>query len=220
MVSGADGDRARVRHEHDHVLADAVAAWVRATAEGYASKPRPPATPELARLRAAHAARDAVLAMIEAETDRAIEAARQRAPDGHTWAAIGAELGITGQGVGKRAREHELVVTRTLRTPAQRAADRRRTRLQEAALARLRRRWPAERDVREVVREDGVVGYVPASRPESVPEWAEPVPYKQLVKTEPTPTRLPRRVFGSALERARVGMAGVGVYRPERLRRG
>jgi hypothetical protein len=74
-----------------------------------------------------------VLAIVETETDRAIEAARQRAPDGHTWAEIGTELDMTGQGVGKRAREHNLVTERTLRTPAQRAADRRRAKLQEAA---------------------------------------------------------------------------------------
>jgi hypothetical protein len=52
-----------------------------------------------------------------------------------------------------------------------------------------------------------------------MPEWAEPVAYKQLLPSEPRPTPLPRRVFDSALERARIGMAGVGVYRPELLRR-
>ncbi|MFC0436155.1 hypothetical protein [Kutzneria buriramensis] len=209
--------------DHDSVLADAVAAWVLATAEGYGDRGRSPATPELTRLRAAHAAREALLAVVEAEIDRAIEAARQRTPDGHTWAEIGGELGVTGQAVGKRARERSLTTKRTLRTPEQRAVDRRRTKLQEAAFVRACRRWPAEREIREVVREDGVVGYVPASRPEATPEWAEPVAYKQLLTPESTPAvppRLPRRVFANALERARSGMAGVGVYRPELLRRG
>lgn len=62
-----------------------------------------PAAPGLEALAAVTALRRALLA-VEA---RAIHTARA---NGHHWASIGAALGLSGQGAGKRARQlHQLV---------------------------------------------------------------------------------------------------------------
>lgn len=181
---------------------------------------------DLARVRATARVREDLVETAEAVVDEAIEAARRRAPVGHTLGEIGAELGLSSQAVGQRIRGRGLVADRAL-PPAEPRADRlRRQRAEQDARIRAGWRWRG-RPLRALADDHGrITGYLPDDA--TGDEHPEPVHHRpprsrRHGRTTPRPdprtaSPLPARSFASAYERARAA-AGAAVFRPELVHR-
>jgi hypothetical protein len=74
-------------------------------------------TVALRRVPIAAQARAMVAEVAEQLLDDALVTARQAHPAGATWAQLGEQLGLTGQGVSKRLRQHGRTTARTRPTP-------------------------------------------------------------------------------------------------------